>query len=239
MRRTVQTLESIYEEICRSSYPLEWDENHVSFQLMTRLRQIFGHRIIHFTNWSKIVDWQSFKNRGKQETHYGDIALLVNIQFSSGETLKGVACLEAKRSYSSGNYESMDLNQLSALVSKVPYSHLLLYDHEVHELQLKFPDELTWRSHFWVSPINTATNHLRELSSNANHRLLRTSFPFSMFLTGRIFWGFDLDFREEVYEDVATGITRLLDPSFLGIVNVYYDHQKPIDVGIGNIWEKI
>jgi hypothetical protein len=64
---------------------------------MKRLREIFARRIIHFNNWSKIVDWRSFKNRGKQETNYGDIALLVHVQFSSGEYLKGVSNIEAKR----------------------------------------------------------------------------------------------------------------------------------------------
>lgn len=60
-----------------------------------------------------------------------------------------------------------------------------------------------------------------------------------MFLTGRIFWGFDLDFREEVYKDVTDGVNRLIDPSFIGVVNIHYDHQRPIEVLLSDIWQEI
>ncbi|HEY5326298.1 MAG TPA: hypothetical protein VIJ27_04810, partial [Mucilaginibacter sp.] len=90
MRTTVAALEHIFAEICNSAYPHEWDEDHISFTLMQELRSLFSNRVINFQDWSKIVDWRSFKNRGQQETKYGDIALIVNVQYSSGEVLKGV-----------------------------------------------------------------------------------------------------------------------------------------------------
>ena len=99
---------------------------------MKQLRNIFSNRILKFNNWSKIVNWQSFKNRGKRETSYGDIALLVNVQFSSGETLKVVATIEAKRSFDSENFESLtDNKQLEPIIKNAPYSHLcftIIYD---------------------------------------------------------------------------------------------------------------
>jgi len=96
MRTTVTNLEHVFATICREAYPNEWDENFISFRLMQELRNLFNNRAIHFNKWSKIVNWHCFKNRGKQETNYGDIALLVNIQFSSNEVLKGVVCLGSK-----------------------------------------------------------------------------------------------------------------------------------------------
>jgi len=205
MRRTVNKLESIISELCNSSYPYEWDENHISFLLMKELRKLFSHRTISFNSWSKIVDWRSFKNRGKQETNYGDIALIVTIQFSSGECLKGVVNIEAKRAYNSGNFESVDLVQLNRILENLPYSHLLLYNHKRQKFQQKFPDESTWKSHLWISPINTARQILIQTKSKDNWKVLRTSFPFTMFLTSRIFWGFDLDFRDEVINDIQSG----------------------------------
>ncbi|MBK7684039.1 MAG: hypothetical protein IPJ26_16980 [Bacteroidetes bacterium] len=187
MRQTVNKLETIFTDICNSSYPYEWDENHISFLLMKQLRELFSRKTIHFQDWSKIVDWRSFKNRGKQETNYGDIALLVNIQFSSGETLKGVAHIEAKRDFNSGNFESVSLSQLDHILSRAPYSHLLLYTHTVQQLQQKFPDESTWKSHMWISPIYTAGQLLKQTTIRDNWKVLRTSFPFTMFLTSRIF----------------------------------------------------
>jgi hypothetical protein len=238
MRRTVNQLETAFDNICNSSYPNEWDENHISFSLMKELRSIFSNREIQFNDWSKIVDWQSFKNRGKQESSFGDIALIVNVQFSSGETLRGVAHIEAKRSFKSGNFESMDLPQLSRIKSNAPYSHLILYAHQKQQLQLKFPDETTWKSHMWISPINTAHQLLNQTSTE-NWKVLRTSFPFAMFLTSRIFWGFDLDFREEVYKDIVEGINKVSDPSFLGVVNVFYEGQNPVRIALADNWEQL
>lgn len=238
MRQTVNELETIFSEICNSSYQYEWDENHISFLLMKKLRELFSNKTIRFQDWSKIVDWRSFKNRGKQETNYGDISLLVTIQFTSGEILRGVVNIEAKRSYDSGCFESVDLPQLNRIGSNAPYSHLILYSHNEEELQQKFPDDSTWKSHFWITPINTAMQMFSQTAKSDNWKILRTSFPFTMFLTSRIFWGFDLDFRDEVIKDIEDGMNKR-SPSFLGVVNVYYDHQKPIEVNLKDIWEPI
>src|SRR5437016_5217629 len=123
MESTIAKLEQAYREICNDSYPHEWDENHISFLLMKKLRELFENRRIQFNKWSKIVDWRSYKNRGRQERDFGDIALIVTIQFSTGEVLRGVACLEAQRDFRSGNFESMDMNQLLRLHANLPYSH--------------------------------------------------------------------------------------------------------------------
>ncbi len=239
MRQTVNKLESIFTDICDSSYPYEWDEDHISFLLMKKLRELFSRKTIYFQNWSKIVDWRSFKNKGKQETNYGDITLLVTVQFTTGEIFKGVVNIEAKRSFNSGNFESVNLPQLNRIVSNAPYSHLLLYNHQEQEFQQKFPDESTWKSHFWISPINTAKQMFSQTGNNDNWKVLRTSFPFTMFLTSRIFWGFDLDFRDEIIKDIESGENKIINPSFLGVVNVFYDNQQPIEVKLSDIWEQI
>jgi hypothetical protein len=239
MRNTVRALEAIFSEICTSSTPYEWDENHISFLVMKELRKLFSKRVISFNSWSKIVDWRSFKNRGKQETNYGDIALIVTVQFSSGETLRGVACIEAKRSYKSGNFESLGTEQLNRIFMNLPYSHVLLYHHDKQQLQQKFPDESTWTSHFWISPINTARQIVDQTNSGDNWKVLRTSFPFTMFLTGRIFWGFDLDYRDEILNDILSGENNIINPAYLGIINVYYDHQRPLNIILPEKWEEI
>lgn len=241
MRETVRSLENVFGQICQEAYPFEWDENHITFLLMRQLRTLFQHRVIYFDDWSKIVNWQSFKNRGKQETNYGDIALIVNVQFSSGEYLKGVANLEAKRdSGRDNNFEVIDLDQIERIHGNLPYSHLLLYRHGIETLQTKFPDEATWQSHFWVSPLNTAKEMFGQISARDNWKILRTSFPFTMFLTSRIFWGFDLDFRKEIIYDIEQGINRLVNPSYLGVVNVYYENQQPLRGFVQpDIWEEL
>jgi hypothetical protein len=239
VKATVIHLENMFANLCREAYPHEWDENFISFRLMQELRNLFGNRVIHFQDWSKIVDWQSFKNRGKQETNYGDIALLVNIQFTSNEVLKGVVCLEAKRKFVSHSFESLDTAQIDRIQGNLPYAHLLLYSYDNHDLPLKFPDHSEWRSHFWVSPLNTAGQLLHQVRRSDNLKILRTSFPFSMFLTSRIFWGHDLDFRGNIYNDIAAGNSRLIDPDYLGVINIYYEDQRPVTVSLADIWQEI
>jgi hypothetical protein len=239
MERTVQTLESIFTKICSEAYPYEWNEDHITYQLMRSLRNLFGSRTIHFDNWSKMVEWRSFKNRGKQETSYGDIALLVNIQFSSGETLKGVINIEAKRDFNSGNFESIEQSQLDRIYGNLPHSQLLFYTHKAQRLQRKFPDSSTWLSHMWISPVNTARQLNRQIKPDDNWKLLRTAFPFTMFLTSRVFWGLDFDFREELYNDIESGINKIVDPSYLGVVNVYYEGQRPSEIALSEIWQEI
>lgn len=239
MKETVNNLERLFATICQEAYPNEWDENFISFRLMQELRKLFSKRNIQFNDWSKIVDWQSFKNRGKQETLYGDIALLVNIQFSSDEILKGVVCLEAKREFNTNSFQSMDLEQIERIYNNLPYAHLLLYCCRNYELPLKFPDQAEWRSRFWSAPLNTALQLLKQVRQSDNSKVLRTSFPLSMFLMSRIFWGHDLDYREDVYRDIVDGNSKLVNPTFLGVVNIYYDHQRPVEISLAEIWEQI
>lgn len=239
MRRTVEALESLFSRICQGSYPYEWTEDHISYQLMKALRNLFENRTVHFDNWSKLVEWRSFKNRGKQETSYGDIALLVNIQFSSGEILKGVVNIEAKRSFPSGTFESINQYQLDRIYDNLPHSHLLFFNHQEQKLPSKFPDSSTWQSCMWITPVNSVRQLNQQVRLKDNWKLLRISFPFSMFLTARVFWGLDLDFREEVYKDIETGINRIIDPSYLGVVNVYYENQRPLEIALSEIWQEI
>ena len=106
------------------SYPLEWDENYVSFLSMKRFCKLFKNKNL-FNKLLKMVDWRSFKNWGAQERNCGDIALIVTIQFSTGEDLRSVAFLEAKCDFQSRNFESMEMAQLQQLPENLPYAHLL------------------------------------------------------------------------------------------------------------------
>jgi len=133
----------------------------------------------------------------------------------------------------------MDLPQLDRIYANMPYAHLLLYTYREYDLPLKFPNDREWKSHLWVSPLNTARRLLKQVRPNDNSKVLRTSLPFTMFLTSRIFWGHDLDYREELYKHIVDGNSKLIDPTFLGVVNVYYEKQRPIAVSLADKWEEI
>ena len=239
MRRLVKDLERAFAGITAGNYPMEWDEDHITFSLMKEMRNLFDFRRIKYDRFEKIVHWLSFKNKGRLETQFGDISLLINIQFSTGERLNGVAFLEAKRDNNRGNFEEIRIPQLERIVQNTPYAHLLLYVHQAQTLPLKFPDDTNWHSNIWASPINTALPKLRQLKPVDNDSTLRVSLPFSMLLTSRFFWGLDLDYRKESFQLALNGLPELPPPQYLGIINVFYDGQSPIDVALSDNWEQI
>ncbi len=120
-------MEKIFLRVTKDCYPYEWDENHISYSLMKELREIFTQRKVKYKGFTKIIDWFSFKNKGKVEMNFGDISLFVNIQFSTGEVLRGVAFLEAKRDSGSKNFESISISQMERIVKQAPYAHMLYY----------------------------------------------------------------------------------------------------------------
>ncbi|WPQ61265.1 hypothetical protein SIO70_23180 [Chitinophaga sancti] len=239
MQRLISELEETFTNVTQGNYPLEWDENHITYSLMKAMRSMFQKRQVRYKGFTKTVEWFSYKNKGKSESIAGDISLIVNIQFSSGEKLRGVAFLEAKRDSSNDNFESMSVDQLERIHAKIPYSHLLLYLHKTQEWPLKFPDESTWRSNMWASPSNTAIQMLKQVSKSDNWRTLRVSLPFSMLITSRYFWGHDLDYREDSYRLALEGLDGIAAPQFLGVINVYYEGQTPDDTRVSDNWELI
>jgi hypothetical protein len=239
MRRLVEDLERAFVGITAGSYPGEWDEDHITYSLMRELRSLFDLRRIKYNGFEKIVHWLSYKNKGRTETQFGDISLIINIQFSSGERLAGVAFLEAKRDNARGNFEEIRIPQLERIVEHSPYAHLLLYVHQSQNLPLKFPDDTYWPSHIWASPINTALPKIRQLRPTDNKTVLRVSLPFSMLLTSRFFWGLDLDYREESFQIALAGSPDRRSPQYLGIINVFYDGQAPVGIALSDNWEQI
>ena len=69
--------------------------------------------------------------------------------------------------------------------------------------------------------------------------VLRTAFPFAMFVSAGIFWGLDLDFRDEILADIIDGMNKIIDPAYLGVINVFYDGQRAIAIGLPDFWNEI
>lgn len=240
MRNIINEIEKKISNICVQEYRgNRWDENNISFRLVEALQTIFDGKQINYAHFKKKITFKAYKQSGKNETNYGDIAFLVNIQFSSGEILQGVAFLEAKRLFNSGYFESMDLNQLERLKLNAPYSQLLQYYPKEKNFILKFPEPSDYSSCMWVSPINTSHEIIKQLQLKDNHNIIRTSFPLSQFFIGRILWGKDLDYRKDLYDEVVNGIVSRVNPKYLCVLDTYYPDQKPTRTVVSDFWQKI
>ena len=239
LRGAAFDIEDCLAKICDRTRMHSWDEDHISYLLMEELSILFSNYRVFFDGWSKIVEWKSYKNRGKIENLHGDIALLLNIQFSTNEVLQGVALLEAKREFEKATFRSLNQTQVNRVLENSPLSQLLLYYRNPIEWPIKWPGSQEWQSSMWVSPLNTVAPLLQQLRPSDNGRIQRVCLPFSMFLTARAFWGLDLDYRQELYKDIAAANSGQDGPDYLGVIDIFYDGQRPIPVAIGNGWEEI
>lgn len=74
---------------------------------------------------------------------------------------------------------------------------------------------------------------------NFGRNIVRTSLPFSQFLFSRIFWGLDLDFRDDIRQDLISGYNKIINPSLLCVVVIHHDGQSPVEIDISDIWEPV
>lgn len=108
-----------------------WNENHITTQVLDALQQIGTE--LAWTDQEQKIRWEGYKLTGVQETHFGDIALIVRVWLTSHEYIDGVAYYEAKRQYFNDKgapvgFKSIDAAQLSRIAASTHASHLLLYD---------------------------------------------------------------------------------------------------------------
>ncbi len=240
MENLVQELEYLVNKTCIKEYSEgRWNEDHISYLLVKGLQTILDGNEINYNHFKKKVSFKAYKQDGTMEEENGDIALLVNIRFSSGETLRGVAFLEAKRLYNSGHFDSIRVDQLENIRDNAPYSQLLQYYPCPNQFMVRFPDVTWFRSCMWVSPIQTACEMLRQMPVSRNESVIKVSLPLSQFIVGRILWGKDLDYRKNIYDEVLNAISEKIKPKFLCIVDTYYPNQQKLETIVGDRWIEI
>ena len=117
-------------EVLLNCFPRNWDEDFITRSIISNLRDHFIHSVIetdkvygHNTN----INWDLYKNtnRHNAEYRYGDIGILVKLDFGKNKSIEGVAFLEAKRIYhnfsddNKSSYKALSKSQLIRL-SKSP-----------------------------------------------------------------------------------------------------------------------
>lgn len=194
----------------------EWDEDFITRKLLSDLRyEINGICFISDDRKSKI-DWQIYKLKGTFENNFGDIALVVNINYKDGTDLHGAAFLEAKkRDWRKTSFSAMKIPQAKKILKNAPRSQYLLYDYEEITnflLGSSYQEELRYYHYRRDSqiPFSTVTRavcvplNLALAIGGKDTLLYRNGTPLSLQLTSRYFNGLDLEF-DETSKKVATG----------------------------------
>ena len=109
----------------------DWDEDFITRTMLRDLKNNLSS-IEHFGQSAlKGIDWQAYKLKGKDETNFGDIAIIVELNYRDGTSLEGVAFLEAKkRDWRKSTFSAMNKPQLNKILKNAPRANYLLYDYE-------------------------------------------------------------------------------------------------------------
>lgn len=197
----------------------EWDEDFITLNLLRDLRkELYGLELVGKDNRSRI-DWQAYKLKGTYETNFGDIALVVNINYKDGTGINGVAFLEAKkRDWRKTTFSAMKMPQAKRIVNNAPRSQYLLYDYEdiANFLHCSlYSQELEYFHHrrgtqIPFAPVTRAVCvplNLAVATGNKDTLLYRHGLPLSHMLSNRYFQGLDLEFDDRP-KQIATGFLK-------------------------------
>jgi hypothetical protein len=209
-------LEENIRSSIKSSWPYEWDENFITQRLLQDLRTNLSNIELHSKEYRRYIHWETYKLKGKYETNFGDISLIVKIHYKDGTHLEGVAFLEAKRrDWRKTSFSAMNLSQLNRILKNAPRAQYLLYDYQditdfqnptefinsVHGYYGRhhMPFSLTATTRAVSVPLNIA-----KATGYKDTLLYRYGNPLSLMLTSRYFQGLDLEF-DETSLLIATG----------------------------------
>ncbi|HEY2583971.1 MAG TPA: hypothetical protein VGI43_19335, partial [Mucilaginibacter sp.] len=197
-----QSLEQSIQHEINEAYPLHWEEDYITRRLLTVLAGLNNSQIEVLNSLTNVFI-KPFKLKGVNEHKFGDIAILVEIEYKDGDKLKGVAFLEAKRKFrDSSEYDSLDFEQLKRIYSNAPNSRLLLYNYNA--MSAITPTGLDTKHGSSGMLPQMPVTHTTVLNLNAaiqfnikSEHLHKVSIPFSYQFTYRYLYGLDLEFDEE------------------------------------------
>ena len=209
-------IENVIRNSINSVSGHEWDEDFITLNLLRDIRkELSGLRLFGRDSRGRI-NWEVYKLKGTFENNYGDIALVVNINYKDGTSINGAAFLEAKkRDWRKTTFGAMKITQAKRIIKNAPRSQYLLYDYEDITNFLNgsmYLEEITpyyYRRKIPVpfAPVTRAVCvplNLAVATASKDTILYRYGVPLSQVLSNRYFQGLDLEFDDQA-KKIATG----------------------------------
>jgi hypothetical protein len=221
-------VESILRNQVKRSYPRYWNEDTITLNILRAFETLLYNLEIEGPFEQEIkVNWQAFKFSGKAEHTFGDVAILVHVNYYDGDSIEGAAFLEAKKRYKNQTkFEAMKKKQLRHIYHNAQTSMALLFDYEditsfahtdLFQTSLKRYNGLFWKpgTSAVTVPIKTilATN-------KGDTSVYKFSVPFSYQLFFRYFQAFDLEFSEPPISIAKGFALKIGAPKYLAVVSV-------------------
>jgi len=224
-------LEMILRENVADNFPQYWDENHITLSILKEFGRALNMVKIDDFGRKMKIEWNAFKLKGKNETKFGDVAILVNVVHYDGDRMEGVAFLEAKKRYPRGvEFTSINQDQVSRILKNAPRSMALLYDYDgVTQFADIEGKSKRWEWFEWKRCTCCVTVPMNILSvlNKKDITLYKFSLPFSYQLVFRYFQGFDLEFEKQPVA-IAKGFSREMGtPTYLVIASLSQGRHEP------------
>lgn len=233
--KALERADEIISSSIKSCHPREWNEDYITYSWLSRLRnEASTIRLPKYTNTD--VNWDAYKLTGCREENNGDIAFIVKVTFENGNSLSGVAFLEAKRIYDSGKYDALKWAQLKHLSNKSYHHHLLLYDYEAQKIQ----NTLSYRCCCWNHPFDYVKTNgiviptLHALAYEDKHRSLSSiGFRLSEQIFLRYFRGLDLNFDQSLVDNIKAGVVGGIN--YLAVAHVAIGKERNAELSLNDV----
>lgn len=189
--------QDIYQVACdsiwhclKNSKTGKWKEDFITAEILERLNELPVYSLRQEAGY-KNVALESFKFSGNPEYAFGDVAVVVKVEFEKGKSIEGVAYLEAKRIYHKKkneqcSFDSIDWGRLEDYASSSHAHYVMLYD-----VDLNSDIEFICKT--------ILTRHFLEIRKNK-----RDVYPyceyFHQLMCFRLFMGYGLDFDPQAVE---------------------------------------
>jgi hypothetical protein len=227
-----RVMEREIRDAVQRHYPLDWSEDAITHDLMIRFRSYFKDITLYGLRYPIQLQWEIYKLRGKPETTYGDVGVLVRYRMPSGVDIEGAGFLEAKvRGRDSTRFHQIRARQVKRILARSRQTRLLLYDyHAVPVLDTSVESDPDWEFFFPHPHFSRMVGHSRvshglvlplELAAIVNQfddGLYRFCCSLSHQFTQRYFNLHDLDFEEAAISAVKGFPGRLGSPSVVMVI---------------------
>ncbi len=220
-----QEVETIIGSEISKAFPRSWNEDHITYNILQALR--FENSDIkiekEFVSGNHMcVQWDAFKNTKKlgTEQKYGDIAVLVRVQFAVDQYVDGVAFFEAKLATYDANskkctFSAVKEEQLARLMSKSVNHRVIFYDQYDHTKE---------RLGLCLS-IPTAHAHAIK---RYNREIYKYCEQWAYTLTNRTFRGYELNYDKQVVSDIINFANTIDGPDYLIVAHTTISNElKP------------
>ena len=223
------------DDIVENCSEFEWDENHISFQIVVAIREVLsGYSIPNIKNTTNLsrFDLEAYKITGKPEQTHGDIAFVVTRLFAdSPRSITGVGFYEAKASSANGyDYPSFKTQQLRRLVTHTPKLSYLIYSR-----RLLKSNDLDWPAYVDVESgygdlnyVQTVDANMLKEVRNINEAVSLVGLSFGHHFVQRILSGRDLDYSRKPIDTVRRWLKVTKRANALVVSITVMDSSDPL-----------